>query len=34
LVAFPALAIVATMLAFTLLGDGLRDQLDPRTTRR
>jgi oligopeptide transport system permease protein len=34
LVAFPALAIVATMLAFTLLGNGLRDQLDPRTARR
>jgi oligopeptide transport system permease protein len=33
LVAFPALAIVVTMLAFTLLGDGLRDQLDPRTAR-
>jgi oligopeptide transport system permease protein len=28
---FPALAIGLTMLAFTFLGDGLRDALDPRT---
>jgi peptide/nickel transport system permease protein len=27
---FPGLAIVATVLAFNLLGDGLRDALDPR----
>jgi len=26
---FPALLIGLTMLAFTLLGDGLRDALDP-----
>ncbi len=30
LVVFPALAIAATLLAFTFLGDGLRDALDPR----
>lgn len=30
LVAFPALAIALVMLAFTFLGDGLRDALDPR----
>lgn len=30
LVLFPALAIAATLLAFTFLGDGLRDALDPR----
>jgi ABC-type dipeptide/oligopeptide/nickel transport system permease subunit len=28
---FPGLAIVVTTLAFNLLGDGLRDVLDPRT---
>jgi peptide/nickel transport system permease protein len=28
---FPALAIFATVLAFNLLGDGLRESLDPRT---
>jgi peptide/nickel transport system permease protein len=27
---FPGLAIVATVTAFNLLGDGLRDALDPR----
>ena len=27
---FPALMIALTMLSFTLLGDGLRDALDPR----
>ena len=27
---FPGLAIVAAVLAFNLLGDGLRDALDPR----
>jgi peptide/nickel transport system permease protein len=28
--AFPGLAILLTVLAFNLLGDGLRDALDPR----
>jgi peptide/nickel transport system permease protein len=28
---FPGLAIVLTVLSFNLLGDGLRDALDPRT---
>ena len=27
---FPAICIALTMLAFTLMGDGLRDALDPR----
>ncbi|EJC6033467.1 glutathione ABC transporter permease GsiD, partial [Shigella sonnei] len=27
---FPALAIFLTVLAFNLLGDGLRDALDPK----
>lgn len=27
---FPSLAIAITMLAFNLLGDGLRDALDPK----
>lgn len=31
---FPGLAIVATVLAFNLLGDGLRDALDPRSAIR
>jgi peptide/nickel transport system permease protein len=30
---FPGLAIVLAALAFNVLGDGLRDILDPRTTR-
>ena len=30
---FPGLAIVLAALAFNVLGDGLRDVLDPRTTR-
>jgi oligopeptide transport system permease protein len=30
---FPALMIALTMLAFTLLGDGLRDALDPKFRR-
>ena len=30
---FPALAIFLTVLAFNLLGDGLRDALDPRLNR-
>jgi len=28
---FPGLAIFATVFAFNVLGDGLRDALDPRT---
>ena len=31
---FPALAIFLTVLAFNLLGDGLRDALDPKIERR
>lgn len=31
---FPGLAILLTVLAFNLLGDGLRDVLDPRTRRQ
>jgi glutathione transport system permease protein len=31
---FPALAIFVTVLAFNLLGDGLRDALDPKIDRR
>jgi len=30
----PALVIILTVLAFNLLGDGLRDALDPRSLRR
>ena len=30
LVAFPGLALMLTVLFFNLLGDGLRDILDPR----
>ena len=30
-VVFPALAVAVLMLCFTVLGDGLRDALDPRT---
>jgi ABC-type dipeptide/oligopeptide/nickel transport system permease subunit len=30
---FPGAALLLTVLAFNLLGDGLRDALDPRTTR-
>jgi peptide/nickel transport system permease protein len=33
LVLFPGIAIVLTCLAFNLLGDGLRDALDPRLNR-
>jgi ABC-type dipeptide/oligopeptide/nickel transport system permease subunit len=29
---FPGLAIAVTVLGFNLLGDGLRDALDPRMT--
>src|SRR3989442_8629256 len=32
-VVFPGLAIFVTVLAFSLLGDGLRDILDPRSRR-
>jgi ABC-type dipeptide/oligopeptide/nickel transport system permease subunit len=28
---FPGLAIMLTVLAFNLLGDGIRDVLDPRS---
>jgi len=31
---FPGLAIFVTVLGLNLLGDGLRDVLDPHTTRR
>ena len=31
---FPALAIFFTVLAFNLLGDGLRDALDPKIDRK
>jgi ABC-type dipeptide/oligopeptide/nickel transport system permease subunit len=34
LVFFPGLAIMITVLGFNLLGDGLRDALDPRLSRR
>jgi len=33
LLIFPGLAIMLTVLAFNLLGDGLRDALDPRLNR-
>jgi peptide/nickel transport system permease protein len=32
LVVAPGIAILAAVLAFNLLGEGLRDALDPRTT--
>jgi ABC-type dipeptide/oligopeptide/nickel transport system permease subunit len=32
LVIFPGIAIMLTVLGFNLLGDGLRDALDPRLT--
>jgi len=32
-VVFPALALLITTLAFNLLGDGVRDAMDPRTER-
>ena len=31
---FPSLAIFLTVLAFNLLGDGLRDALDPKIDRQ
>jgi hypothetical protein len=30
---FPALFLLVTTLAFNLLGDGIRDAMDPRTER-
>jgi oligopeptide transport system permease protein len=33
LVVYPAVAIALTMMAFTFIGDGLRDALDPRAAR-
>jgi peptide/nickel transport system permease protein len=33
LILYPGLALLLTVLAFNLLGDGLRDALDPRTRR-
>jgi peptide/nickel transport system permease protein len=33
LAVYPGLAIVIAALAFNLLGDGLRDALDPRSPR-
>ena len=33
LIIFPGLALVLTVLSFNLLGDGLRDALDPRLNR-
>jgi peptide/nickel transport system permease protein len=34
LVIFPGIAIALTILGFNLLGDGLRDRIDPRRARR
>ena len=31
--AFPGIALLLTVLAFNLLGDGLQDALNPRRTR-
>jgi peptide/nickel transport system permease protein len=31
---FPGIAITITVLAFNLLGDGLRDALDPKARKR
>jgi len=33
LVFFPGIAIMITVLAFNLIGDGLRDALDPRLSQ-
>jgi len=33
LLIFPGIAIMLTVLAFNLIGDGLRDALDPRLYR-
>jgi ABC-type dipeptide/oligopeptide/nickel transport system permease subunit len=32
LIVWPGLAILVTTLSFNLLGDGLRDAIDPRST--
>jgi peptide/nickel transport system permease protein len=34
LAVFPGAALVATVLSLNLLGDGLRDALDPRARKR
>jgi peptide/nickel transport system permease protein len=34
MILFPGLALALTVLAVNLLGDGLRDLLDPRIARR
>jgi peptide/nickel transport system permease protein len=34
LIVWPGILIVITVLCFYLLGDGLRDALDPRTVRK
>ncbi len=34
LVVYPSVAIALTMMAFTFIGDGLRDALDPRAARK
>ena len=34
LTAFPALAVLLTVLAFNLLGEGLRDALNPKLSER
>ena len=34
LISFPGLFLAVTVLAINLLGDGLRDTLDPRLSRR
>jgi peptide/nickel transport system permease protein len=34
LVIYPGLAIMITVLAFNLVGDGLRDAFDPKQRRR
>ena len=33
IITFPGITIAITMLAFNLLGDGLRDAMDPRLKR-
>ncbi|MCS5620621.1 MAG: ABC transporter permease, partial [Nitrospinaceae bacterium] len=33
LILFPSLAIFLTILSFNFLGDGLREVLDPRTSK-
>jgi peptide/nickel transport system permease protein len=34
LMTFPGIAIMLTVLAFNLLGNGIRDGLDPKTRKR